>query len=78
MKKFYVLIIMVVGMIGYQCSTVAVTGRRQLSLIPDAEILPLSAGQYSEVIGASKLSTNQQQVDMVKRVGRRIQRAVEV
>ncbi len=77
MKKIYVLLILSFGLIGYQCSTVAVTGRKQFSLVPNSEILPLSASQYGEVLTSAKLSKNQQQVDMVKRVGRRIQKAVE-
>jgi len=77
MKKIYVFMILAFGITAYQCSTVAVTGRRQLSLISNSEILPLSAGQYGEVLTSSKLSTNKEQVDMINRVGRRIQKAVE-
>lgn len=59
------------------CSTVPITGRRQLSLVSDAEINTLAAQQYREVIGQSKLSTNSTQTAMVRRVGQRIQQAVE-
>jgi predicted Zn-dependent protease len=61
----------------YGCSSVAVTGRKQLNLVSNDEIIGMSTAQYGEVLKTNKLSTNQQQVDMVKRVGTKIQKAVE-
>ncbi|UOQ96873.1 M48 family metallopeptidase [Hymenobacter sp. 5317J-9] len=59
------------------CSTVPITGRRQLSLVSDTEINTLAAQQYREVIAKGPLSTNSQDVALVRRVGQRIQSAVE-
>ncbi|MDR2854333.1 MAG: M48 family metallopeptidase, partial [Prevotellaceae bacterium] len=59
------------------CSTVALTGRKQLSLVPDSEILAMSAQSYGEFIAQSPLSTNKTSADMVKRVGTRIAAAVQ-
>jgi predicted Zn-dependent protease len=59
------------------CSTVPVTGRKQLSLIPQSEMLATSYTQYGEFLKSNKLSTNAQQAQMVKDVGVKIQRAVE-
>ncbi len=59
------------------CATVPITGRRQLSLIPASEMHSMSYQQYDEVIQASALSTDAEQTAMVKRVGARIQDAVE-
>ena len=59
------------------CTTVPITGRRQLSLVSDGEINSLAATQYQQVIAKGPLSTNSQQVSMVRNVGRRIQGAVE-
>ncbi|WP_303312489.1 M48 family metallopeptidase [Hymenobacter sp. BT730] len=59
------------------CSTVPITGRRQLSLVSDGEMLSLGEQQYREVIGKSRLSSNAQQTAMVRRVGQRIQQAVD-
>ncbi|AIZ64167.1 peptidase M48 [Hymenobacter sp. DG25B] len=59
------------------CSTVPITGRRQLSLVSDGEMLSLGEQQYREVISKSRLSSNSQQTAMVRRVGQRIQQAVE-
>jgi len=59
------------------CSTVPVTGRKQLSLIPQGEMLSMSYSQYGEFLKTNKLSTNTQQTQMVRNVGVKIQRAVE-
>ncbi|AHM58993.1 peptidase m48 ste24p [Flammeovirgaceae bacterium 311] len=59
------------------CSTVPLTGRRQLSLVPDSQILPMSFQQYQQVMSESKLSNNQQYVTSVRTVGQRISKAVE-
>lgn len=59
------------------CSTVPVTGRSHLNLIPGSSMLSMSAQQYGTFLKENKLSQNQQQTAMVKRVGSRIQGAVE-
>jgi len=59
------------------CSTVPVTGRSQLNLIPGSSMLSMSAQQYGTFLKENKLSQNQQQTATVKRVGTRIQDAVE-
>jgi predicted Zn-dependent protease len=59
------------------CTTVPITGRRQLSLVSDSEIITLSQQQYAEVLRTSKLSGDANATAMVKRVGQRIQQAVE-
>lgn len=61
----------------YGCATVPVTGRKQLSLVSSDEINIMSATQYQEVITKGPLSTNKEQTDMIKRVGARIEKAVE-
>ena len=59
------------------CATVPITGRRQLNLVSDAEINSLAAQQYQQVLAQSRLSTDAQQTAVVRRVGQRIQQAVE-
>jgi len=59
------------------CSTVPITGRSQLSLVSDSEVNSLAATQYREVIAKGPLSTNSEQVAQTRRVGQRIQQAVE-
>ena len=59
------------------CSTVPITGRSQLNLIPGNSMLSMSLTQYDTFIKDHKLSTNKAQTDMVRRVGVRVQNAVE-
>lgn len=61
------------------CSTVPLTGRRQLSLVPDSEMMAMSYQSYDEFKkeNSTALSPNAQATAMVKNVGSRIQRAVE-
>src|SRR5690606_5580817 len=72
-----ILIFTVLGFILYACASEAVTGRRQLSLVSNAEIIPMANQQYDSVIKTGPRSKNQDQVQMVKRVGLKIQKAVE-
>jgi predicted Zn-dependent protease len=59
------------------CSQVAITGRTQLNLVPDSLMNSMSYQAYGEFISTQKLSRNPSQTQMVKRVGGRIQKAVE-
>jgi predicted Zn-dependent protease len=59
------------------CSTVAISGRRQLNIIPAGEMLSMSQQQYSQFLEENKLSDDAEQTAMVKGCGRRIQGAVE-
>jgi len=70
-------ILLMVSVTVYACSSVTLTGRKQLSLVSNAEIIPVANKQYEEVIRKGPLSTDQAQVQMVKRVGVKIQKAVE-
>jgi len=59
------------------CSRVAVSGRQQLNLIPDSEMQAMSGEQYTQFLAENKLSTDAEGTAMVRRVGVRIQHAVE-
>jgi predicted Zn-dependent protease len=59
------------------CSTVPLTGRKQLNLIPGSSMLTMSAQEYTDFVKQNKLSTDKVQTQNVKKVGQRIQRAVE-
>lgn len=61
----------------YGCKSVAVTGRKQLSLVSNAEILPMAATEYQEVLKKGPISKDKENTEMIKRVGGRIQKAVE-
>lgn len=59
------------------CSTVPITGRRQLNIVPSSEILSMSYEQYDQFLKQNKVITNTPEARMVERVGQKIQRAVE-
>jgi predicted Zn-dependent protease len=59
------------------CSTVPLTGRSQLNMIPSSEMLSMSFQQYDQFLKENKLSTNQTEVNLVKSTGVKIQHAVE-
>ncbi|MDW3195672.1 MAG: M48 family metallopeptidase [Cytophagales bacterium] len=60
-----------------QCAKVPITGRSQLSLIPNKDVLPMSFEQYEEVKKTNEVITSGEQAEMVKRAGTRIQKGVE-
>jgi predicted Zn-dependent protease len=79
MRKFYyhLIVILVFLSIIIACSTVPLTGRKQLNVIPANTMLSMSFTQYDDFLKNSKLSTDKQNTEMVKRVGKNIQTAVE-
>ena len=38
------------------CATVPITGRKQLAVVPNAQIIPMSFDNYKQVLSESKLS----------------------
>ena len=73
----YLIVFTFLGLIAFACSQVAVTGRNQLNLVSNAEIIPVVNQQYDSIVRTAKLSSDAQQTAMVKNVGRKIQSAVE-
>ena len=59
------------------CSSVPITGRKQLNIIPESEMLSMSFNQYTQFLQEHRESTNAQQNALVKRVGSNIAAAVE-
>ncbi len=74
---FHVQIFVLMVFLFSSCSTVPLTGRTQLDLIPSSTMLSMSFQQYDDFLKNNKLSTNHAQTQMVKRVGQKIQKAVE-
>lgn len=77
MKK--ILIALVLAGTVYACSQVPVTGRKQISLVSDSEMNSMSLTSYNEFLteNKGKVLTSGAQVEMVKRIGTRISKAVE-
>lgn len=75
MKKIFLLSLVAVFLVS--CSSVPITGRKQLSLVSDQEVLTLSLQQYNEYIDSAPLSTDKVNTALVVKVGRNIANAVE-
>ena len=74
MKKLFLLSLILSGI--YGCSSVPITGRNQLNLVSDQEVLSLSLQQYSDYIKTAKKSTDQTATALVTKVGGKIADAV--
>jgi len=78
MKKFRVIYLFIIFCwLGVACTTVPLTGRRQIDLVPGTAMLSMSYQQYDEFLKENKLSADTVQAGMVKSVGQKIQGAVE-
>lgn len=75
MKKLLLIIVAMASLMS--CSTVAVTGRKQLLLVSNQEVMSLSNNTFRSYMSKAKLSTNRSNTEMVKRVGTKIAIAVE-
>jgi predicted Zn-dependent protease len=69
-------IIVIAALLLQSCSLVPLTGRRQLSLVSDAEMLSMSFGQYDQFLKENRMSSVSGDLNEVQRVGGRIQNAV--
>ena len=74
MKKLISVIVFCVFM--YACSSVPVTGRSQLSLVSNQEVLSLSLQEYNDYISSAPKSTNKANAALVTKVGQNIANAV--
>lgn len=77
MKKIRISCILGMAFILAQCATVPITGRKQLIIMPESEMMQMSLTSYHDFLKENKLSTNVTDSRRVKEVGRRIAAAVE-
>lgn len=61
----------------YQCATVPITGRHQLILFPEDQMVQTSLTSYSSFIKENKLSSDDSAKNRIRKVGARISKAVE-
>jgi len=61
------------------CSKNALTGKNQLTLLPEGELQSMATTEYQNFLSSNKVvsASNNRDAEMVKRVGQRITRAVE-
>lgn len=76
MKKFSVVVV-AAFLFTLACQRVPLSGRNQLMLVNSKELLPMSFKSYREFLDTNRVDRSGPEVAMVKRVGVRIQKAVE-
>ncbi len=59
------------------CGSVPITGRKQLNLVSDSEVLQSSLSQYSSFMKSATVSTDKTPCAQVERVGKKIAAATE-
>src|SRR5512140_348467 len=78
MKKSirFFIIAMVLVVLYQSCATVPLTGRRQLSLVPESEMISMSLTNYSDFLKTNPISTDKTNTGIVQEVGSKIAAAV--
>ena len=76
MKK--IILIILLSTTFYSCSRNAITGRNQLSLVPESEVQAMALAQYSEFLNTNNVIKNisNNNYQMVQRVGANLIKAV--
>ena len=76
-KSIKTLVILLVAVvIAESCTTVPLTGRRQLSLLPESELISMGLTSYSDFLKENTLSTDRVNTALVQEVGVNIANAV--
>ena len=76
-NKFILILLLAVSVFTNSCSTVPVTGRNQLSIIPASQLMSMSFQQYDQFLNENKVVKNTAQSAQINIIGTKIQKAVE-
>lgn len=61
----------------YSCNSVPVTGRKQLTIIPNSELMAMSFQQYDQFLKENPPSKDAKQTKVVRDIGNKIKNSVE-
>jgi predicted Zn-dependent protease len=61
----------------FSCSKVPVSGRRQMHILPESELIQMASQQYDQFISQSIVLTDTENSKLVEKVGRKISLSVE-
>lgn len=75
MRNFLVLLLIAIV---FGCSKVPISGRRQVSLIPEKELITMSQSQYASFLSTADVIENTDQARLVEKVGLNISNAVNM
>ena len=76
MRVFRLTVIVGILTLFVQCASVPLTGRKQVILLPESEMMQMSLTSYGDFLKENKLSTRTDDTRRVKEVGTRIAAAV--
>lgn len=77
-RKISILIVAaILALVFMACSTVPISGRQELNLIPESSILAMSSQQYADFLKTHPVVRSSAKAELVRRVGQNIQHAVE-
>lgn len=77
MMKYFPILFIAMSLLFSSCGSVPVTGRKQLNLVSNQEVLTLSLQQYQQFIKSAPISNDKKNTALVQKVGRNIANAVE-
>ncbi len=77
MKQWTFLTLFIGMILATSCSTNPITGRKQLTLVPESTVSQLSLDQYKQVLSQSKVERGTADAQMINNVGQNIATAVE-
>jgi predicted Zn-dependent protease len=69
--------LLLISLLALYCSTVPISGRQQMTLIPESQLVAMSGQQYMEFMKTVRLSRNRGQAETIRAVGQRLRSAVE-
>jgi len=76
-KSVIIISLVIIALVIAACSTVPLTGRRQLNIIPTSTMLSMSFQQYDDFVKTNKVAEKGSQAAMVERVGQKLAKAAE-
>ncbi|WP_420864494.1 M48 family metallopeptidase [Dysgonomonas mossii] len=75
--KYFPILFIAMSLLFSSCGSVPVTGRKQLNLVSNQEVLTISLQQYQQFIKSAPISNDKKNTALVQKVGRNIANAVE-
>ena len=76
MKKLYLVILIIISFTIIRCTVVPLTGRKQINLLPESEMITMGLASYQEFMKENPVSTDKLNNSTVKDVGTSISEAV--
>jgi len=76
-KKINITTFVLLAIFILSCNSVPVTGRKQLTIIPNNELMAMSFQQYDEFLKENPPSKDVEKTQMVQRIGNKIKNSVE-